>query len=135
MRLPSFRSTTPNPHSSKRLPSIARGMVTVIVLVAMIASCHEDPEYVNQVVRLVNNDDTPVHLFTDVNHETFPCCQLAAGGSREITFSHEKEAHGSTSFSAGRNGTILTTVACTLYSQAAVVDVVFANGQLTCFGW
>ena len=97
---------------------------------------------VSKQVRLVNTESEAVHLFKE--NESFPCCQVEAGGAREVTVTWFDRINDDTDntftheFRAGRNGAIVSTRACTVTAvggQATVLRVVFEGGALACSGW
>jgi hypothetical protein len=85
-------------------------------------------------IRLVNLDDLPVHLFLD--GQTFPCCQVPAGGSR---IEHRMLALlDGVNVSAGRNGDILTRDACLLTANSnpeGKVSILYSSAGLACMDW
>lgn len=112
-------------------------MRVLLILAALLASgaCgnKNDLTGADQVtlsIRLVNGDVLPTHLFGA--GETFPCCQVAAGGNRTLT---ESLRRGTTrSYQAGRNGEILASVSCRvdLASTGETVSVTWNGTALAC---
>lgn len=86
---------------------------------------------------LNNLDSTPVHMFSP--GETFPCCQLNAGGARSVTVRYEVGASTGIQFSAGRNGVIGATTTCRPLNGGAFPSTASVNytssGALGCIGW
>ncbi len=98
---------------------------------------------VSKLIKMENASSTAVHLFSE--EQTFPCCQVEPGGSRDalfrffITAGDAPDEKETAKFRAGRNGAIIFTREC-VTTQAKVVSsvplrVVFTEDALSCPGW
>ena len=79
-----------------------------------VLGCLDDPGR-DIIVTAVNAGGQPVHLFLGTGigtNETFPCCQVSAGGSRAVTL--QLHVGGRVNITAGRNGNIIQTSHCTV---------------------
>lgn len=120
---------------------LAKALVAVLVLLSWVSLtadlCVGDPQAPEHGiidVDLVNGDQAPVHLF--VGGETFPCCQVQAGGSRRASNLDVVEGR-SVEFRAGRNGEILATASCRVVRSLSIetTPTVTWTGQgLVCGG-
>jgi len=134
----------------KSRPAVAprrRSLATVAAILLASAACGDPPtehtpgEEFSVKVGLINGDANiglPIHLFGP--GEDFPCCQVAQLGNRDF-FGTAKVGDKMT-FRAGRSGSILKTVECTVNNNAGKVVrwTPTSNGSntgtLTCHtGW
>lgn len=85
-------------------------------------------------ITLRNSDALPVHLFAP--GETFPCCQIAPGGTRPLTLNLGNGDD--VTFAAGRNEQLIASGRCVLGSTgflARAAEVSFQGSTVRCVGW
>lgn len=122
-----------------------RGLALAVLLTS-VAGCSSDPtehsgDEFSLEVGLINGDvllGQPIHLFGP--GETFPCCRVDPLSTREI-FKTVKVGDKLT-FQAGRSGSILKSVQCTVNNTAGKIvkwtpsSTGSDNGTLSCHtGW
>lgn len=95
-----------------------------------VLGCTEDTGR-DITVRMTNGDTEAVHLFLGLG-ETFPCCRVEPGATREVVY--QAAVGGQLYLTAGRNGTMFNTRVCTV-TQAHFDSrsfVVSWNGNWSC---
>ena len=97
-------------------PRRALGVVCLAAVSSLIACWGNDPTATdgphNVQVVFRNQDTQPVHLFAVDAGETFPCCRLDVGQSRQVAVT----ANDKIVVRAGRNGEELNTTTCKVFS-------------------
>ena len=93
-----------------------------------VLGCLNDPGR-EITITLANVDAQPTHLF--LGDETFPCCQVAAGGGRQLVGIHA--VGGQYRATAGRNGAVIVGITCTI--TQVNFDQRRAGAAFTGTGW
>jgi hypothetical protein len=117
------------------------------LLLAFATSCSSEPDIGGPggsyfiEVGLINGDSNlgnPIHLFAAA--ETFPCCRVEPLSTRNVSL--DVKTGDKITFKAGRNGTVLKTVQCTVQGGAGKIvrwtptSTGSDQGSLTCHtGW
>jgi hypothetical protein len=105
-----------------------RWLTLLLLPFLMAAKCDKEgnlivePDEFSTVVDLVNgpSNQQPIHIFVASQNETFPCCEVATGGARNVQLTLRPVNN--YVFRAGRGGAILNEKTCRTTILAVASD-------------